>query len=267
MPETWAKNAKTAARDEAGQNAPQATLVGVDLHLDVSGTRVRLGLETALREAVRTGRLGPGTRLPSSRALAADLGLARNTVAEVYSQLVAEGWLTARTGSGTSVAERPAAQARPEASTPPYDLRPGVPDLSAFPGGAWLATARKVLATAPRSLLDYPDRRGLPQLRTVLAGYLARARGVVAEPSHIVICAGFAHGLAVACAALRSAGAATLAVEAYGHQAHRDLAQSQGLRLRALPVDGRGAVIDAADGADAALLTPAHQFPLGVTLR
>src|SRR5579859_4696311 len=264
MSETWAKD---------GDRARQASL---DLHLDLPGPQspkgIRLGLEAALRDAVRTGRLGPGTRLPSSRALAADLGLARNTVAEVYTQLVAEGWLTARTGSGTSVAERPAAQpapdplARPQTAAPRYDLRPGVPDLSAFPGSAWLATARKVLATAPRSLLDYPDRRGLPELRTMLAGYLARARGVVADPGHIVVCAGFAHGLAVACAALRSVGAATLAVESYGHQAHRDLARGQGLNLRPLPVDGRGAVISAVEGADAALLTPAHQFPLGVTL-
>jgi len=89
---------------------------------------------------------------------------------------------------------------------------------------------------------------------------------VAADPARIVICAGFAHGLAVSCAALRSAGAGTLAVEAYGHQAHRDLARAPGLRLRPLPVDGGGAVIGAADGADAALLTPAHQFPLGVTL-
>ena len=151
-------------------------------------------------------------------------------------------------------------------SAPRYDLRPGVPDLSAFPAGAWLAAARKVLASASRQLLDYPDPRGLPQLRTALAGYLARARGVAADPGHIVICAGFAHGLAVTCAALRAAGAATLAVEAYGHQAHRDLAQAQGLALRPLPVDASGAVIGDADGADAALLTPAHQFPLGVTL-
>src|SRR5271169_5937947 len=263
MSETWAKDPTRASRAE---------LSGVDLHLDLSGTRVRAGLESTLRGAVRDGRLRPGTRLPSSRALAADLGIARNTVAEVYSQLVAEGWLTARTGSGTSVADRRAADpgpgplARPQVSAPRYDLRPGVPDLSAFPGGAWLATARKVLATAPRSLLDYPDRRGLPQLRTVLAGYLARVRGVAADPGHIIICAGFAHGLAVTCAALRSAGAATLAVEAYGHQTHRDLAQGQGLRLHPLPVDGRGAVIGAADGTGAALLTPAHQFPLGVTL-
>jgi len=269
MPETWAKIPSQPAHPGQPGQAGQAS---VDLHLDLSGTRVRLGLETALRDAVRVGRLGPGTRLPSSRALAADLGVARNTVAEVYSQLVAEGWLTARTGSGTSVAERRAADpgpglsARPQVAAPRYDLRPGVPDLSAFPAGAWLATARKVLAAAPRQLLDYPDPRGLPQLRAALAGYLTRARGVAADPGRIVICAGFAHGLAVTCAALHAAGAATLAVEAYGHHAHRGLAQAQGLRLRPLPVDNSGAVIGDGDGTDAALLTPAHQFPLGVML-
>src|SRR5215469_2845141 len=218
MEESWAK----------------ATAGGrLDLHLDLSGSRVRAGLESALRDAIRAGRLHPGTRLPSSRALAADLGIARNTVAEVYSQLVAEGWLIARTGSGTTVAERRAADpgpgplARPQAAAPRYDLRPGVPDLSAFPAGAWLATARKVLDAVPRRLLGYHDPRGLPQLRTALAGYLARARGVAADPGRIVICAGFAHGLAVTCAALRASGAATLAVEAYGHQTHRDLARAQ----------------------------------------
>jgi GntR family transcriptional regulator/MocR family aminotransferase len=254
--ETWAKE-----------------LVGaVDLHLDLSGTRVRAGLEGALRDAIRAGRLRTGTRLPSSRALAADLGIARNTVAEVYSQLIAEGWLTARTGSGTSVAPHRApapgtpVTARPERAVPRYDLRAGAPDLSAFPRHAWLATARKVLASAPDYLLGYPDPRGLPQLRAALADYLARARGVTADPAHIVICAGFAHGLAGISRALRATGSATLAVEAYGHQFHRDIAAGQGLRLRPLPVDGMGAVIGRAAGADAMLLTPAHQFPLGVTL-
>src|ERR1017187_1982641 len=269
MPETWAK----AAGEAASPDGPdRATTGGIDLHLDLSGTRVRAGLETALRGAVQAGRLRPGTRLPSSRALAADLGIARNTVAEVYSQLVAEGWLTAQTGSGTSVAPRPApgfgaaALGRPEAAVSRYDLRPGVPDLSAFPRRAWLATARKVLAATPDHLLGYPDPRGLPQLRAALAGYLARARGVTADPGRIVICAGFSHGLAVVCRALRSAGAATLAVEAYGHQAHRDIITGQGLGLRPVSVDPMGAVIGEASGADAALLTPAHQFPLGMTL-
>ena len=98
MSETWANTDGQA--NKAGQ-VGQARQAGVDLHLDLPGRRdhagpenrkgVRAGLEAALRDAVRTGRLAPGTRLPSSRALAADLGLARNTVAEVFSQLVAEG--------------------------------------------------------------------------------------------------------------------------------------------------------------------------------
>jgi GntR family transcriptional regulator / MocR family aminotransferase len=273
MSETWANTIDEAPAAPQAGGARRAVVGGLDLHLDLPGHRVRLGLETALRNAVRAGRLGPGTRLPSSRALAADLGVARNTVAEVYSQLVAEGWLTARTGSGTSVAERRAAAdpgpdhvSHPEIAVPRYDLRAGVPDLSAFPRRAWLVTARRALAAAPDQLLDYPDPRGLPQLREVLAGYLARARGVVSDPGHIVICAGFAHGLAVTCRALRSGGAGTLAVEAYGHQAHRDIARAQGLRLRPLPVDASGADLGEAGRADAVLLTPAHQFPLGVTL-
>ena len=274
MEEAWAKGRARGGQAEVGRR------VGVDLHLDLSGTRVRAGLEGALRDAIRVGRLRAGTRLPSSRALSADLGIARNTVAEVYSQLVAEGWLTARTGSGTAVAPSSplpspftgspapgaAVTARPEQAVPRYDLRAGVPDLSAFPRRAWLATARKVLANAPDYLLGYPDPRGLPQLRAALAAYLARARGVTADPAHIVICAGFAHGLAGISRALRATGSVTLAVEAYGHQAHRDIAARQGLRLRPLPVDGMGAVIGRAAGADAVLLTPAHQFPLGVTL-
>ncbi|WP_030678217.1 GntR family transcriptional regulator, partial [Streptomyces rimosus] len=85
---------------------PWATF-GRDLHLDLAGGQgVRASLMRALRDAVRTGRLVPGTRLPSSRSLAADLGIARNTVADAYAELVAEGWLSARQGSGTRVARR-----------------------------------------------------------------------------------------------------------------------------------------------------------------
>ncbi|HZX38402.1 MAG TPA: winged helix-turn-helix domain-containing protein, partial [Streptomyces sp.] len=86
---------------------PWATF-GADLHLELRGSGLRTGLMDALREAVRGGRLAPGTRLPSSRSLAADLGIARNTVADAYAELVAEGWLTAQQGSGTRVARRAA---------------------------------------------------------------------------------------------------------------------------------------------------------------
>src|SRR5256885_9762955 len=126
---------------------------GIDLHLDVGGTRVRSGLESALREAIRTGRLAAGTRLPPSRALAADLGLARNTVAEAYGQLVAEGWLAARTGAGTWVTalpvRQPPAAPVPAAAPPRYHLPPGVPDVAAFPPRQWGTASPAALAPPP----------------------------------------------------------------------------------------------------------------------
>jgi GntR family transcriptional regulator/MocR family aminotransferase len=245
---------------------------GIDLHLDLAGRKVRASLEAALRDAVQTGRLGPGTGLPSSRALAADLGVARNTVAEAYSQLVAEGWLTAERGSSTRVAHRPAA-AEP-AGPPPaaplrrprFDLRPGSPDVSGFPRSAWLAAARRAFLAAPSEALGYGDPRGRPELRHALAGYLARARGVRVSADRIVVCSGFAQGLALVCQVLRARGATTLAVEAYSLPSHRAVASAAGLRLMPLPVDGQGAAVHEAGGADAILCTPAHQFPLGVAL-
>ena len=160
---------------------------GADLHLDLAGPRVRAGLEEALRDAVRTGRLHAGTRLPSSRALALDLGIARNTVADAYGQLVAEGWLTAVRGSGTQVAERTVAPETPAPTTAApsrpirYNLRSGSPDLSAFPRAAWLTAARRAIGAAPNDAFGYGDPRGHADLRRALAGYLARARGVRAS--------------------------------------------------------------------------------------
>ncbi|MYT05111.1 MULTISPECIES: winged helix-turn-helix domain-containing protein, partial [Streptomyces] len=102
-----------------------AERIGSDLHLELSGPGSRrAALIGALRDAVRSGRLAPGTRLPPYRSLAADLGVARNTVADAYAELVAEGWLTARQGSGTRVAER----ARPlHPAVPPKALAPPSP--------------------------------------------------------------------------------------------------------------------------------------------
>ncbi len=245
---------------------------GVDLHLDLGGTRVRAGLEGGLRDAISSGRLRSGTRLPSSRALAADLEIARNTVADAYGQLVAEGWLTALPGSGTRVALRAAAAESARAPEPGsasrmrYDLRPGAPDLSAFPRSAWLAAARRALAVAPYDALGYSDPRGLPELRRALAGYLGRARGVRASPEQIVICSGFTQGLWLLCRVLRARGARTLAIEQFIQQSTRHAATEQGLKLTTLAVDDNGARVDELEAADAVLLTAAHQFPIGVPL-
>ena len=247
---------------------------GVDLHLELAGHRVRAGLEAALREAVQTGRLAPGTRLPSSRTLAADLGIARNTVAEAYAQLGAEGWLTARQGSGTRVASTAVVSAGPAAGIRPplgaraarYDLRPGSPDLSAFPRSGWLSAARKALSGAPSRALGYSDPRGRPELRTVLAAYLGRTRGVRVTPDRIVVCAGFTQGLALLCQVLPDVGVTKIAVEDYGQPHTAEALAASGLTPVMLGVDDGGAVLDKAHGAQAMLLTPAHQFPLGSVL-
>ncbi|GAA2937728.1 PLP-dependent aminotransferase family protein [Kitasatospora cinereorecta] len=250
---------------------------GADLHLEPVGAGLRSGLMGALREAVRTGRLAPGTRLPSSRTLAADLGVARNTVADAYAELVAEGWLTARQGSGTRVARRAAAAAAPAARTPPsrqarrpaHTLVPGSPDLSSFPRAQWLKAARRALTAAPDESFGYADPQGRIELRTALAEYLARARGVYADPGRIVICSGFVHGLMLMGQVMRQRRVRETAVESYGLDIHRDLLARSGLRTPCLPVDGLGAVTGELGGmrsVGAVLLTPAHQFPTGVPL-
>ncbi|WP_369213054.1 MocR-like pyridoxine biosynthesis transcription factor PdxR, partial [Streptomyces flavofungini] len=253
-----------------------ATL-GVDLHLDTGGDAsrhgVRRGLTDALRDAVRGGRLAPGTRLPSSRSFALDLGIARNTVADAYADLVAEGWLTARQGSGTRVAERvitpPVRSAPPRrrSGAPAYDLTPGKPDLSSFPRAEWLKAARRALAAAPSDALGYGDPRGRVELREALAGYLARARGVHADPDRIVVTAGFVHAVSILGRVLRARGQRQISVESYGLDVHWNLLHRAGLRTVPLGFDGLGTVApETGGGARAVLLTPAHQFPMGVPL-
>ncbi|MFC8828478.1 PLP-dependent aminotransferase family protein [Streptomyces sp. NPDC057137] len=248
---------------------------GADLHLELSGRGSRREqLMLALRDAITSGRLAPGTRLPPYRTLAVDLGIARNTVGEAYAELVAEGWLTARQGSGTHVASRarplPVARdrARPSAPAAPavaYDFMPTSPDASAFPRSAWLTSARRALNDAPSDAFGVGDPRGRVELRTALTEYLARARGVRTAPHRIVVCAGFAHALRVFGEVLDG----TVAVESYGLAFHRSLLTGAGLRTVPLTVDADGArtaELDAVD-AGAVLLTPAHQFPTGGPLR
>ncbi|MFD7653613.1 PLP-dependent aminotransferase family protein [Actinosynnema sp. NPDC059797] len=244
---------------------------GVDLHLELTGGGSRRAqLMRALREAIRSGRLAPGTRLPPYRGLAPDLGIAPNTVAAAYAELVEEGWLTSRQGSGTRVARRvtPVGPERARGPSPRprgrvrHDLAPSSPDASAFPRSAWLASARRALTAVPHDAFGVPDPRGRPELRHALAEYLARARGVRAEPDRIVVCSGFAHGLRLLARVLTG----PVAVESYGLGFHRDLLRDPG--TAPLGIDAHGARVDElpGTGATAVLLTPAHQYPTGGAL-
>ncbi|MCK0176268.1 PLP-dependent aminotransferase family protein [Mycolicibacterium sp. F2034L] len=250
-----------------------------DLHLDLRevirpGARgVRDLLLDALREAVRSGRLAPGTVLPPSRTLAGDLGIARNTVADTYAELVAEGWLASRQGAGTWVVNTAARQqpSRPRGTrvTPRHNLMPGSPDVAEFPRNAWLAAARRALTNAPNEALRMSDPRGRPELRSALADYLARVRGVRTSAENIVVCAGARHGVELLTRVFaRTAPGRPIAVEAYGLFIFRDAIAALGGSTVPIGLDDRGAVVDdlAALDVPAALLTPAHHSPHGMPL-
>ncbi|EHR52123.1 transcriptional regulator with HTH domain and aminotransferase domain [Saccharomonospora marina XMU15] len=255
---------------------------GVDVHLDWNPDTGRAGLAEAFRLAIRAGRLPQGAVLPSTRALAADLGIARGTVTRVYTDLAAEGYLRTRQGAPTTVATAPTAAtattaataataampapaAAPEQPEPRWSLLPGQPNLSMFPRGEWLSATRRVLQHAPSSVFGYLEERGVEQLRHALARYLARSRGVVAEPERIVVCAGYSHAVSLLCTALRGLGESSVAFEDPSLWVFRELATAAGLAVDPVAVDDDGLVVSELDSS-AVVVTPAHQYPLGVTL-
>ncbi len=148
------------------------------------------------------------------------------------------------------------------------DLSPGVPDLAAFPRGAWLRAERGVLSGLSPSSFSYGDPRGAPAFRAAVAHWLARNRGIVADPEEVIIVAGVAQALALLARTLRRSGLAAVAVEDPGSLGSRRLLSSWGLDTPPVPVDARGLRVDElrASGAPAVMLTPAHQFPTGVVL-
>lgn len=229
-------------------------------------------LQAALREAVRTGRLAPGTRLPSSRELAADLGVSRGLVTEAYEQLTAEGYLRSDRGAGTWVggaarAAHPRARdLAPRPAGARADFLPGTPDLSLFPRAAWAAAQRGVLAELPHQALGYPDPRGLPRLRTALAELLARRRGVVADPERVIVVSGVAQATTLLGFVLHARGVRAIGVEDPGSPEHGALYASAGLDAVPLPLDGEGLASGPLkeSGVRAVVTTPAHQFPSGI---
>ncbi len=228
-------------------------------------------LESGIRERIREGLLRADAVMPSTRALATDLGLSRGVVVEAYQQLVAEGYLISRAGGYTQVAPA-AARASAEAGTrkrpsgpPRIDFKYSRPDVTQFPRAAWLRSIRKVLDETPHTTLAYLDGRGTEELRVALADYLNRVRGTSARPENMLICNGFAQGSRLLLQVLAAAGFRRLAVEDPSDNELRDVAATAGLESVGVPVLETGLDVDALErsGADVVLVTAAHQFPTG----
>jgi GntR family transcriptional regulator/MocR family aminotransferase len=246
-------------------------------------------IEDQVRGAIREGALRAGTRLPSTRDLARQLGVSRRIAVDAYAQLAAEGYVSLRQGARPRVAGAPAAAAaavpappangaaaitpRVDAAPGPaqrarFDFRPSVPDVSTFPRAAWLRSLRTALATIADEDLGYGDPRGVEALRATLAEYLGRVRGVVADPARVVVTCGYSQGLGLVCHALAAAGARRIALEDPSNPEQQLIARRAGLEPVPIAVDGAGLQVDELEraAADAVILTPAHQHPTGAVL-
>jgi GntR family transcriptional regulator/MocR family aminotransferase len=234
----------------------------------------RAQLEEHLRDSIRAGRLRPGTRLPSSRGLATQLGVSRRLVVEVYEQLGAEGYLVARRGSGTRVSAgaRSGAGAVPVEPVPPpvsgIDLFPGAPDLSLFPRRAWGRALRRALAELPDARLSYGELGGTTELRVALAEQLGRVRAADASADRVVVTRGYLQGLRIFCQLLKARSGRRLAVEDPGYPIAGWTIEAEGLEVVPVPIDERGIDVEALAAAevDGAVVTPAHSLPLGAVL-
>ena len=218
-----------------------------------------------LRDAIRSGRLAAGARVPPSRALADDLGISRGVVLEAYRQLTAEGYLVARRGGHTQVADVRGPGATPPPAPAPrldIDMRYGRPDVAQFPRAAWGRSLRRALDRMPTERLVYLDGQGAVELRTALAEYLNRARATWIAPDRMVVTVGFAQGFALICRVLQETGVRRLAVEDPSFDDIRPVATRAGLEVVGIPVDEDGIAVDrlVASGAGAVLVAPAHQL-------
>jgi GntR family transcriptional regulator/MocR family aminotransferase len=253
-----------------------------------------------LRTAILEGRLRPGARLPSSRLLAEELAVARNTVTGAYEQLLAEGYLEGETGSGTYVSRtlpdkilratsvnRPAIASRtpaqlsrrgrsltknafgPRYADEPKAFRPGVPALDEFPFAIWNRLMSKHWRRRPADLLPYSDPAGYGDLRRAIAQYVTVARAAICDPEQVIIVSGAQQALNIASRLLLDAGDEAW-MEEPGYNGARAALVDAGVRPVAVPVDEAGLDIVAgerlAPRARLAYVTPSHQYPTGVTM-
>ena len=241
------------------------------LFLDRSADRpLAVQLADALRAAVSSGGLPAGERLPSSRALAAALGVSRTVTSAAYDQLLAEGWAQGRRGSGTYVVGPPAraaAVARPRAvpvrpGPEPVDLRPGLPCLAAIDRSAW-RRAWRAAADAPAD--EQPDPVGWPPFRAAVVEHLLRHRGLPVDPELVLATAGSTGAIGELAHTLPAG--ARVGVEEPGYRRAVRALCDAGLVPVPTPVDEAGLVVSALPaGLAAVYCTPAHQYPLGARL-
>lgn len=232
-------------------------------------------LRRALRSAIVTGRLAPGSPLPPSRALAADLACSRWVVTEAYAQLAAEGYLESRAGSATRVRLGTAATAArstppvPPAPPPRFDLSPGLPDLRAFPRKRWSEAMHRAGTQAAYPDFGQLDPAGHRHLRRTLAEHLVRSRGASAVPGDVTICGGTTDAVTRIARALRTGGVTHLAMEEPGWPATRAAIAAAGLVPVPIDVDEHGLRVDLLREhaqVQAAIVAPNHQFPTGAVL-
>lgn len=252
----------------------------------------------AWRDGILAGRFGGGERLPSSRALAEQLGTSRSTVTQAYEQLAAEGYLETARGSGTFVSrELPDELRRARPAAAPVSPAPGAiglsrfgrrlssdfeypprpagficfsqltPDLDAFPFALWHRLLNRPLRGHDRSLFDYARQAdGYLPLRREIAAYLARSRAVRCDPGQVVVLSGSQQALDFAARLLLEPGD-PVAFEDPGYLGTRRVLEAYGARLGGVPVDGEGLRVDALDRhARLVYVTPSHQFPTGVAM-
>lgn len=246
------------------------------------GVPLHRQLTEALRQAIRSGRIEGGARLPSTRSLADDLGFSRSTVVKAFEQLSAEGYLESRVGSGTTVthglvldAPTPGIEPDPTTDTnaatpePPLPLRPGIPALDEFANSAFGRIVRRVLRDLGPEVLTTGAHAGDPELRAAIARHLRGNRGVRCQADDIIVTSGSQEGLCLAFEVMGARGEG-IWIEDPGYFGARDAATVVGLHPHPVPVDGEGLVV--AEGslrwprACGAYVTPSHQFPTGCLL-
>ena len=254
---------------------------GILLHVDRShpetlAAQVRAGL----RDAIRSGRMTAGTRLPASRLLAEDLGVSRGVVVDAYAQLVAEGFLVTRPGSATIVSDAVRITTahsswltrRREPATrlwrPGLDLRPTGPDLALLSRSQGAKTMTELFRHLPAAEFGYTGPWGVARLRRQLEAHLGRVRAAMAPADGIVVVSGGTQALTVIARTLAAAGHDRIAVEDPGAPMHRHLLRANGLATVPVPVDTEGLDVDAlaASGCRVVLASPGYQFPTGAVM-